>query len=122
MKTGIVFQLQQLHAFKELIGIRDKEQKDLKKKEVKLHEYEALKSAGKTETKSTMMSKGKPLAPLMEECATAVDTLKARVQVLSGCLYAHEFDRFDAERSEQYKRLVGMVAVGLVKVQTDVAA
>jgi hypothetical protein len=90
MRTGIDFQLQQLHAFKDLIGNRDKEVKELKKRETKLAEHEALKASGKTETKGSMMTKAKPLEPLIAEEKAKVAELAERVKVLSGCLYAHE--------------------------------
>ena len=103
MKTGINFQLQQLHAFKELMAERNKEVKELTKIRSKLAEHKAMKQAGKTETKGSMMKKGRPLDAAIEEETQLVTQLTEAVKCRSGCLYAHEFDRFDAERSEQCK-------------------
>lgn len=40
--------------------------------------------------------------------------------MVTNALFEQEFERFDADRGLAYKRLVGMVAVGMLKVQADV--
>eukprot|EP00613_Pedinella_sp_CCMP2098_P039584 CAMPEP_0171779522 /NCGR_PEP_ID=MMETSP0991-20121206/59059_1 /TAXON_ID=483369 /ORGANISM="non described non described, Strain CCMP2098" /LENGTH=439 /DNA_ID=CAMNT_0012386707 /DNA_START=36 /DNA_END=1355 /DNA_ORIENTATION=- len=132
MSIQIEYQIQQVGAFRELLTAREAVVLDLEKRKKKLGELEAQRATGHTETKgskfgsyskympSSLVAHKEPLEDAIAAEEKGVQETKEAVKVVTNSLFEQEFERFDADRGLAYRHLVGMVAVGMLKVQEDV--
>mmetsp|Transcript_66034 Transcript_66034/g.149039 ORF Transcript_66034/g.149039 Transcript_66034/m.149039 type:complete len:495 (-) Transcript_66034:52-1536(-) len=123
LKTGVTYELQQVQAFNELLKTRDAKAAELAKKRKTLAGHEKAKESGQTETKKSMFGMATGAAPksldaVIDDHSESVKDLEKDLSVLNGALVGSQFKKFDLEMMEAYEELVGMVSVGMLKVQS----
>jgi hypothetical protein len=93
LKTGVAYELQQVHAFNELLAARDTKVAELEKRKKAHGKHEALKASGASETAGSrfagyapkaMLSQKKPLDDVLAQAASELrDAQGAKIPISS---------------------------------------
>jgi hypothetical protein len=130
MKTCIEYELLNVSTFNSLLHRRDQAYLDYDKLLKKHNDHNNAKESGKTETKRSRLSIVLPKS--MAKQPTSIDDAILNVKTeldkqdeickaYTGALFNTEIKNFDNDRASQFKLIVSMVGVGMMKAQSEVA-
>jgi len=121
LASGLTYQTLQLAAFRKLVAAYEFSLGELAKKTKKVKDLEGQKEGGKSEIKGGYLSKTKSMDDALGEAIAEQEAEEELVKILKGALFGTEIAKFEADFAAEYRKLVGMVGVGMIKVQADVA-
>jgi hypothetical protein len=120
----ITFQLRQVTAFRELMAIRENVLSELDKKKKKLQSHENAKSSGKKQRRGSvfsMTSQKEDIDDAIINETNSIKEIEEKILYLTRCLVESEMEKYESTRTSHYQNIVGLMALGMLKVQDDVS-